>query len=474
MRKEQEVVLQDLLDAKEHRAQLQRELRERYQATVVGISVNMPGNRKYTADTVQLVYFAVLRLRELFYTTGGYVLEERVLHGAAGPYALLAIAAEAAQVKRMAMELEEESSFGRLLDIDVFDSRGQQVNRALLGVSERACLVCSEAAVLCVRSRAHSSEEVMAAVRRRLVAFRARRTAMWPPEVERIGVGALEAMLMEVACSPAPGLVDRFNSGAHADMDFFTFVQSSSVLGGAMHRCAMAGWQHEGESPALLPVLRRIGIEAEREMFAATGGVNTQKGLLFLMGIIAAAAALTLRAGRGAEEVETAILGEAAAMCSGIVERELLPLRHSHPARKLTAGERLFLEHGVTGVRGEIESGMPVIVEQGLPRFREARAAGLSVNDAMVHALLGLMTATHDTTILHRHDMATLQEVRRLAKEILAQGGMLSDEGRRQIEALDEEFSRRRISPGGSADLLAITYFLDFMSRGVGSGDCGN
>jgi len=211
-----------------------------------------------------------------------------------------------------------------------------------------------------------------------------------PRPIEIIGSIALEAMLMEAACAPAPGLVDRYNSGAHQDMDFFTFIKSSSALGPAMYYCAIAGWQHVGYSQELLPVLRTIGQKAEKSMFAATNGINTQKGLLFLMGIITAAAAKSLRDGYTGSVIE-ATLQEAAQICAGIVKRELKSLHCTLPERKLSAGEQLFLDHGITGIRGEIEGGLPIVKNQGLPCLEEALEAGLTLNDALIHALIGMM-----------------------------------------------------------------------------------
>jgi len=294
---------------------------------------------------------------------------------------------------------------------------------------------------------------------KQLYDHQAERTKLWPKPVEIIGTTALEAMLLEAACAPAPGLVDRYNSGAHDDMDIFTFIKSSSALGPAMYRCAMAGWEHKGCSAGLLPVLRYIGCEAEQTMLAATDGVNTQKGLLFLLGVITAAAALAIQNQSGQPVLEQTVT-QAAGICQGMVERELAVLKRQLPNRKLTAGERLYLQYGVTGVRGEIEAGLPVVQTKGLPYFREALANELPLNDALVHSLVGLMTATEDTTILNRHDMTTLLDVQQQAQQIMNLGGMLSQAGRTAIQQLDDTFSNNRISPGGAADLLAVTYFL--------------
>ncbi len=273
-----------------------------------------------------------------------------------------------------------------------------------------------------------------------------------------IGTLAVEAMLFEAACAPAPGLVDRFNPGAHADMDIFSFLASSSALGPGLCACALAGWQHRGPASALFDQLRPIGMQAEQAMYRATRGVNTQKGLVFLLGVLTAAAAQTVR--RRQRPAPDVVLLAVAEMTRGVVARELMPLQAKPPARKLTAGERLYLAYGVTGIRGELEAGLPAVREGGLPALRAALEQGLAVNDALVQALLVIMTTVDDTTILHRHDMATLRFVRQAAQQALALGGMASEAGRAYVAELDKVFSGRRISPGGAADLLAATWFL--------------
>ncbi|MEW9671883.1 triphosphoribosyl-dephospho-CoA synthase CitG [Ammoniphilus sp. 3BR4] len=453
------VKIEDILEAKEKRTQIQRELRSLYYSPVVSISVNMPGKVKYTNDTVDLIYSALVKMREYARKAGCTLLEERIFHAPTGPVAMIAMKGDAHVIKGLAMSIEEEHSYSRLLDIDVFDQEGRQINRANQGLKERACMVCSQPAVMCIRSQSHTPEEVLSMAMGYMNKFKAEQTNIWPAPVIMIGNLALEAILMEATCSPAPGLVDRFHSGAHEDMDFFTFITSSSAINVAMYRCAMAGWMHKGEPRDLLNVLRPIGREAEASMFKATKGVNTHKGMIFLVGILSAAASLAIRKHVATLTSQT-VIAEVMALCDGIVERELASLQKKHPERDLTAGERYYLEYGVTGIRGEMEDGLQSVQAKGLPRLREALSEGLSVNDALIHALIGIMTASQDTTILNRHDMDTLYRVQAEAASIMADGGMLTPLGRRRVKELDETYSRSGISPGGAADLLAATYFL--------------
>lgn len=457
------ISLAELLAAKDERAAVQAELRRRHESPIISMTVNMAGNVKYSSDTVDLLYGALPPLRRLLKTAGLAVREERLLHSLGGPAAIIAVAGDAALIKKMGVALEEALSYGRLLDIDVFAADGRQLSRDECGLPPRTCLLCDQPAAVCVRSAAHEREAVLAAMNRLIGDFRAEATRACPPVVETIGSASLEAMLMEVACTPAPGLVDRDNSGAHRDMDIFTFLRSSSALAPAMYRCAAAGHAHAGRPDALLPILRHIGREAERAMFAATDGVNTQKGLLFLLGVLTAAAALACRREKTIAAADIAAV--AAAICQGVVDRELAALQEKAAIGKLTAGEKLYLRYGITGIRGEITAGLPAVMRTGLPIYRAAIEAGLTLNDALVHALMALMTVAQDTTIMHRHGPEMLLSVQKKAAAVMAAGGMLTEKGRRLIRGLDRQFIRGNISPGGSADLLAATYFLHAVEK---------
>ena len=268
----------------------------------------------------------------------------------------------------------------------------------------------------------------------------------------RIGRTALEAMLIEVSVTPKPGLVDRNNSGAHSDMGFFTFLKSAAALRHSFDNFAdtgiMAG--RRGVAPAdMFPLLRKLGLDAETEMFDATGGVNTHKGEIFTLGVLSACAGyLSEREEVSAER----IMELAGCVCAGLCERDFAGVKEK---ATLTKGERVYLEYGYAGIRGEAEAGYPCVRNAGLPALKKYLADGHNMNDALAFTLLHIMAVNFDTNIISRHNMQTLGEVFGAAREIIARGPKLAD-----IRRLDREFIARNISPSGSADLLAATYFL--------------
>lgn len=168
----QPVTLEQVLQTKEERAAVQAELRRLYQAAVVSISVNMPGQVKCDQDTLALIEYALNRLQGLFAAAGVQPSETRRLPAVAGPAAVLAVEADAVLLKQLAVQVEQEQPFCRLLDIDVFDAAGVQLSRDAAGQAGRRCFVCEEPAILCIRGRRHDAQAVAAAVAKLVEAFR--------------------------------------------------------------------------------------------------------------------------------------------------------------------------------------------------------------------------------------------------------------------------------------------------------------
>jgi len=280
------------------------------------------------------------------------------------------------------------------------------------------------------------------------------------PSAFKIGSNILKAILMEVICTPKPGLVDMANSGAHKDMDITTFMESTSAIAHFMAVAAQVAMDHRGELNTLLPKIRAIGRSAEEEMFLATDNVNTQKGLIF-SGMLVAAAAGYLTARETGDLKLLRIIQTIQKITEGIVERELMRLDKNE--KKITAGEWLFLDSGVTGIRGEAEKGFPN-AEAAYQVISKAKASGIPFERGLIMALLFLMTRVDDTNILARHGPETLTYVRNKANKLVLSENAYSDEWLEEVRALDQDFIEQNISPGGCADLLAVALMFYYLT----------
>ena len=235
------------------------------------------------------------------------------------------------------------------------------------------------------------------------VAWRASAPA---PQVGDLGVSLVRlahaALLRELRLTPKPGLVDRANSGAHHDMDLPMFRASAAAIAPWLAVFFQRGVAHNQLAPsAFLATLRADGLACERAMLRATQGVNTHKGSIFAFGLLCAAGGRL--AGRGDVPDRESICAEVAALCSGLVSRELCRANNSQ-----TAGERLYAQHGLTGARGEAQSGFATARSVGVPPYQLALALGLGEERALLEALLHLMARNPDTNLVARGGLAGL------------------------------------------------------------------
>ena len=271
-------------------------------------------------------------------------------------------------------------------------------------------------------------------------------------DLQKFGQYLTQAILLEVSTHPKPGLVTRLSNGAHKDMSIFTFMMSSAVLSKAFNDLQDIGQAHRGTLAELFCKLRSYGVGAEAELLSVTKGVNTQRGILFAGGIVSAVSGYAMNMGLSRD----ALLPMIKEMAAGLVAKELKNLDHA----AMTAGEKLYYKYGITGIRGEVENGFPSVVNYGLPALEDAFDKGATINDALVHALISLMTIVEDSNVIWRTDYDTLLEVQRIAKNILSLGSVFTEKGRMAIAETERYFLQRRISPGGSADLLSVTITL--------------
>lgn len=273
---------------------------------------------------------------------------------------------------------------------------------------------------------------------------------------------SIKSMLYEVSATPKPGLVDRSNQGAHRDMDFFTFINSISVLYSYFYNCTRAGVSFKKDDyTLLLKSIRPIGINAERKMFKATNGINTHKGMIFSLGILNAAVGSLFRDYKRDIYSPKVLKMRIMHITKGISEE--LEITND----KLTYGEKLYEKHGIKGIRGEVENGFPNVLEISLPIFKSLFDKKVyCINDILVHTLLHLIKDTEDSNILGRHNMDILSYAQESAKEALDLGGYLTPRGRCFVKKMDFDFIQKNISSGGSADLLAITIMFFLIENG--------
>ena len=323
----------------------------------------------------------------------------------------------------------------------------QGISRSELNLSPRKCFLCDEEARICSRGQSHSFKDINRYFEKKFEEYN-----LFLKEKETIAYEisqyALKAMIAEVSTMPSFGLVSPCTMGSHRDMDYYTFIDSSFAIAPYLMDMAMIGYSYH-QPKEIFEAIRFIGMESEKAMFHVTKGVNTHKGMIFLLGIIVAATMKAIYEQSDFHCIEH-ILKE---MCANILD----DFKDIQDKGELTHGERLFKEYGFTGVRGEVKSGLPVVFKEVLPTYLESNLRGHAL---YAQTLLELMARVEDSTIVHRQDIHKLREIQGKSKEILKIGGLNSKDGIKVALEFEEECIKANVSPGGSADLLALIIFL--------------
>ena len=451
---DREVTLMEMLEAREVRAGRQRELLERYARPVVSFTLNIAGPVKNGPVIRRAFREGLLRLEDALAARGLCPLHQEEVDRPTGCEALWAVDGPARTVKELCAGIEDRDPLGRLFDLDVLDPEGGKWDREALGLPPRPCLVCGKAGKGCASRRLHPVEEIQEKTQAILRDFFAEKDRKF------LAAQGARALLYEVCTTPKPGLVDRHNNGSHKDMDVFTFLDSTAALLPYLERAAAIGQETAHRMPEeTFERLREAGLGAERTMLRATGGVNTHKGAIFSLGcVLGACGRLWTPEGPCREPEE--ILAECGRMSAPAAEGFFAALTREN-AR--TAGERLYVETGERGVRGEAAGGFPAVLKIGLPALRAALDQGAGLEEAGTAALLALTAGTVDTNLFARGGLEGQRWAARQAGALLEGGPRPDPEA---VRALDRAMIQRNLSPGGCADLLAITYFLYFMLEG--------
>lgn len=248
---------------------------------------------------------------------------------------------------------------------------------------------------------------------------------------------ARQALVAELETTPKPGLVDLSDNGSHRDMDARVMRKGIEALVPWFEKLARAGVAGMSAEQT-----RGLGIEAEKAMYDATGGVNTHKGALFSMGLMIYAAAASLhRSGKVTEEdLSNGISG----------------LARSFSEAEGTHGDKVRRQGGRNGALELARTGYRDLFAHWLPAYRSFGADAYAPH----RTLLVIMSTLNDSNVAYRAGMQTMEDVKREA------AGMLASFSREGLERMNGRFKERDISPGGCADMLALTMLAHSLTAG--------
>jgi triphosphoribosyl-dephospho-CoA synthase len=281
---------------------------------------------------------------------------------------------------------------------------------------------------------------------------------------------AITSLIEEARLTPKPALVDRRGSGAHLDLNLAKMLRSAHALEPTFAALAKTA-RHRAPSATLRTELAQIGRAGERTMMEATGFSNAHRGAIWSVGLLVAGAVICIDdthqqqgPSTGAPVPKNGALHRsgptlAAEACERAAQIACFPDRFA--ASTDSNGERARKRFRVGGALHEAQQGFPHVIDIGLPTLHAARASGIGEEHAQLDALLAIMATLDDTCLLHRAGMDGLRAAQTGARRTLVLGGTSTWRGRAALGELEGALLALNASPGGSADLLAATLFLD-------------
>lgn len=283
-----------------------------------------------------------------------------------------------------------------------------------------------------------------------------------PPTTIPYIIGHLASMALqaELDTTPKPGLVDRNDNGAHRDMDHALMQRSIQALHPYFVRLAQLCFT--GKQPCHDEIVN-IGIEAEREMFKSTGGVNTHKGALFSIGLAAVAlAGEAFSRITQAERCGTMAYNDVNSKQIQSLSNSIASLARLFPDTNGTHGSKAKANNILKGALDNAREGYTQLFKAWLPFYIDRIAEG--DNYALHKTLLRIMCDLDDTNIVYRTSMETMQEVKTEARQMLdTSRNIVNFEA--ALQAMNTDYIHRNISPGGSADMLSLVVFLSCVVR---------
>ncbi|HIG8796421.1 TPA: triphosphoribosyl-dephospho-CoA synthase [Raoultella terrigena] len=269
-------------------------------------------------------------------------------------------------------------------------------------------------------------------------------------QAEALAFIARDCLIDEARLSPKPGLVDSRGNGAHHDLTLALMERSAHSLAPTFLQLAQHSWQRPADI-ALRETVGRLGREGEQQMMAATRGVNTHRGAIWALGLLVSAVAMH-GGNAGAQQI-----AQSAAL--------LARLPDGAAPKTFSKGLKATHQYRVPGAREEAQQAFPHVMQLALPQLLLSRAMGANESEARLDALMAIMTSLSDTCVLSRAGMPGLEAMQAGARAVLNAGGCVTVQGREALAELDAQMLALNASPGGAADLLAATLFLDRVSQ---------
>ncbi len=338
-------------------------------------------------------------------------------------------------------------------------------------------------------------------------------TATWPYLTAELMARALR---IELETPLKPGLVDKDSNGAHSDMDYALMKGSIDVIRRSFIRhLPILPWRYSTDVEEMRRVVD-FGKAIEADVLEYTGGVNTYRGAIFALGLAAIAALIIARdlqlneyqdnrqiclVNNGQASIANLLTDSPLCFTVKELSERIADLSGLIAAGNDSHGAKAVKEHGVKGALQLAQEGykplfadwLPFLRSAGAPGLRQctdvrsASAAGLrpysaaaergwtrpgpagtadsslagtaAETELLQKTLLRIMSTLDDTCVIHRVGYQRAQGVKEEAK------ALLDDFSEDKLREMKNRYDSEGISPGGAADMLALTIFIDSLTQ---------
>ena len=392
-------------------------------ASVILIKANIPDKNKNINEAHFLVrFFSIVLQKQIELDT------EVTCVSADGPYLLASTnESDSLTIKTLCMRIENDHPIGRFIDIDVFNKAEQSLSRLALNKEKRKCYLCNKDAFFCSRNKTHSSKDLISHIKNSISTYLE----------TTISFFMKKSLMLELDLDHKFGLVTKTSNGSHQDMDYALMIKAQGVITPLLTSLFLVGY-NSNSLETLLEEARPIGIEAEKMMFKKTGGINCYKGLIFVLGITILSVGYTLSHNEGFDDIFRN------------VKRISHSLYNEFEQEETSFGLNAYKRYQIRGVRGE--------VRHGLLSIRTALQTYEGNSDIELRkALKSLVVSCEDTVLLKRAESIDFYY------EIKKQISNLDVANIDVVKRYTKFAISKNLSFGGSADLLIVTIFLNFI-----------
>lgn len=335
-------------------------------------------------------------------------------------------------LKQKTVKIEETHPLGRLIDIDVYHNSQKSIRREDAGLKlRRKCFICDRDSYQCRWEKTHTDLEYSTYIQTIILNF-------LKGKVQEL---SLKAMIYELDLEPKFGLVTKTSQGSHPDMDYNLMKKSAYFLSSKLKDYVTLGFETK-LSDNLYPDIKNLGKKNEKELLENAGGINTYKGLHFLLGYTVTAFGFICSYNVKLKDRYRGLIDK--------IKISGQPLFFEFLGEPKTTGEKLFKSYGILGARGEVFYGLRTAQRA----LRVLEKYGNLSNEALTMALIEIVRSTTDTVLFAR---AKTEESYHHFKDLIT-SIKVYDETR--IKEVTEECIKNNISIGGSADILVVAIFL--------------